>query len=538
MAMSLYLPALEYAPFSIRGAGSGGGTGFDYATQWSFSLQEMSTFILPSALGFGSPTYWGDMPFTDYPNYMGIIVLILAIFGAIKSKGSETLLFILGGVFAIILALGKNFSLVYGIFYDYFPYFNKFRVPVMILILTQFSTAMLSGLGFFQLQKFVREKVTIKQLQVAIGCIATFGIIHLLFGANMIESIFLPAGAHPKITQVRLELFQQDMWVFISILGIFIGIIWCWQKSLLKWNLLAIVIIAISVLDLCITDVKIIEPDKESLRSKTLYPSRLKRQYLRTDEVIIFLKQDTTDFRIFPVGKLAKENRWAAFHLESIMGYHPAKLHNYNELISKVGFQYPGVLQMLNVKYLISIEPLNHPLFDQVFQGKLYYQGQYTKANVYEYMGYLERAYFVDKLTTISKNTDQYELFQKISFSPVTESFIKSKLEKTEFQDGNRNIQILGRTADEIQFESFSESEQFLVLSEVYYPNGWIAYVDNIETEILEVNTVLRGISVPQGSHKIRFIFDPQDIRVGSLISSICILLTFTCIGIGFYRKI
>ena len=120
----------------------------------------------------------------------------------------------------------------------------------------------------------------------------------------------------------------------------------------------------------------------------------------------------------------------------------------------------------------------------------------------------------------------------------MTESFIKSELEKTEFQSSNRNVHILERTADEIQLESFSESEQFLVLSEVYYPGGWIAYVDNIKTEILEVNTVLRGISVPKGSHKIRFTFDPLDIRLGSLISSISILLSFACIGIGFYRKI
>ena len=81
MAMWIYLPALNYAPHSIRGAGGGGGTGFEYATAWSFSFGEISTFFIPSYYGFGGAAYWGNMPFTDYPNYMGIIVLTLAIIG-------------------------------------------------------------------------------------------------------------------------------------------------------------------------------------------------------------------------------------------------------------------------------------------------------------------------------------------------------------------------------------------------------------------------------------------------------------------------
>ena len=87
MAMWIYLPALNYAPYSIRGAGGGGGTGFDYATAWSFSFGEMSTFFIPSFYGFGGATYWGNMHFTDYPNYMGIIVLIMAIIGILFHNG-------------------------------------------------------------------------------------------------------------------------------------------------------------------------------------------------------------------------------------------------------------------------------------------------------------------------------------------------------------------------------------------------------------------------------------------------------------------
>ena len=85
IALVIYLPSLEYTPFSVRG-GSGGGADYNYATSWSFSPKELLTFFIPSALAFGGQTYWGDMPFTDYPNYMGIITLLLAIIGFVYKR--------------------------------------------------------------------------------------------------------------------------------------------------------------------------------------------------------------------------------------------------------------------------------------------------------------------------------------------------------------------------------------------------------------------------------------------------------------------
>jgi len=117
--MWIYLPVFNYTPFSIRGASIGGGAGFDYSTAWSFSIREISTFFIPSFYGFGGPTYWGNMPFTDYPNYMGILVLTFGAIGVVFSERKIKWYFIFLGLISILLALGKNFFL-YGIFYEYF----------------------------------------------------------------------------------------------------------------------------------------------------------------------------------------------------------------------------------------------------------------------------------------------------------------------------------------------------------------------------------------------------------------------------------
>src|SRR5262245_47622773 len=66
----IFLSVHEYAAHSIRG-GTEGGLKYDYATNWSFHPLEMITWILPSFMGFGKASYWGWMPFTDFPHYMG-----------------------------------------------------------------------------------------------------------------------------------------------------------------------------------------------------------------------------------------------------------------------------------------------------------------------------------------------------------------------------------------------------------------------------------------------------------------------------------
>ena len=87
------------------------------------------------------------MPFTDYPNYMGIIILLLAIIGLFRKWKLIHQFLVITSAFALFISFGKHFSLVYDLFYNIFPYFNKFRVPHMILILLQFNVAVLAAFG-------------------------------------------------------------------------------------------------------------------------------------------------------------------------------------------------------------------------------------------------------------------------------------------------------------------------------------------------------------------------------------------------------
>src|SRR2546425_481502 len=115
------LPLRDYARWSIRGGGEGGGVGFEYATSWSLGPIELPTLVVPGWMGFGGQTYWGTMPFTDYPNaYLGMVAVLLMIpafvSAAPEEQATPRMFALLLGVLAILISFGRHFPL-YGFLY-------------------------------------------------------------------------------------------------------------------------------------------------------------------------------------------------------------------------------------------------------------------------------------------------------------------------------------------------------------------------------------------------------------------------------------
>ena len=148
VSLVLYLPIHEYAQHSIRGATASGGLDYDYATSWSLHPKETLTFFVPFAYGFGKDLYFGHMPFTDYPNYVGIIVAFFAFFGLVRVRNRYTLFLFFIVLVSTSVAFGKYASFLYDLLFDFAPFFDKFRVPVMVLIVQQLAFVAMFAIGF------------------------------------------------------------------------------------------------------------------------------------------------------------------------------------------------------------------------------------------------------------------------------------------------------------------------------------------------------------------------------------------------------
>ena len=542
MAMWIYLPALNYTPYSIRGAGLGGGTGFDYATAWSFSFSEMATFLIPSFHGFGGATYWGKMPFTDYPNYMGILVVIFSIIGMLFSKNKIKWFFIIMIVFSLLLSFGKNFFL-YEIFYDFFPFFNKFRVPAMFLVLTQFSVVIMSAFGVEIVINSIDEKKLLnKTFLIKLLLIPIIVILVIIFMAFF---VFPDFGEFPRYPQIRMpiefidnirtDIFTFDFYKSILIILLTLLTFYLNHINLLKKNIIFLIIILLSILDFYMVNKSIIDPEKNSLRQSTLVKNSFYNSYLESDDIINFLKKDTTKYRILPLGVLSNENRWSAFQIESITGYHPAKFYHYNKVKNEVGWSSLGLLQMLNVKYVITLNDFSHPDFKLVFSGKLLYSGKNILANVYEFKKRLPRAFYAEKIKTIKNEELQINFLRDKEFNPAILSFIDKEFKDFSY-DPNSSIQIQYWSPDKIILETVTSSRQLLVLSEIYYPQGW-KITSKPEINIERINYLLRGFFIPEGTNEIVIEFIPDDIYYGRMITiSSTIIVILLIIG-GYYLE-
>jgi len=103
----------------------------------------------------------------------------------------------------------------------------------------------------------------------------------------------------------------------------------------------------------------------------------------------------------------------------------------------------------------------------------------------------------------------------------------KQKLSKSVFS-GEGEVSMTSYAPNKITYSSQSIEKQLIVFSEIYYPEGWKAYIDGKEQEILKVNYLLRGLEVEKGKHKIEFKFDLPKYHTSntlSVLGSSCILL-------------
>jgi uncharacterized membrane protein YfhO len=181
------------------------------------------------------------------------------------------------------------------------------------------------------------------------------------------------------------------------------------------------------------------------------------------------------------------------------------------------------VLNMLNAKYFIV-------------------RGQEGPPVAQTNPGALGNAWFVNELRVV-ENADS-EITALSNFNPALEAIVDKKYESEISQlaslqyDSSATISMTEYNANHLVYQSNSSLQQLAVFSEIYYEDGWNAYVDGVLTPHFGVNYVLRAMIIPPGEHKIDFKFEPATYFMGEKISlAFSSLLLLLCAGIG-YREI
>jgi hypothetical protein len=557
----LYISVYEYSHYSIRGGGVSGGLDYDYASNWSFSPAEMITFLVPSFFGFGGATYWGKMPFTDYPLYMGIIVLFLAGLALIIRHDRYVIFFAIIALFSLIVSFGKHLPILYGPMFKLLPFFNKFRVPSMIHILLDISVVLMAGLGLHYLinlkqsgdNQIIQKKYqSIKKYFYIFGAIGILILLFVTLGKGTILNWIVSSGKiSSSAYQVAYQMALKDTVIMLILLGISGFIVLYYLNKELKTELLGIGLIFLLIVDLWLIDFKIIEPK----------PAVDEQSFFRKTDVVEFLEQQKQPFRIFPI-RLNQpgekpDNWYMYFKLQNVYGYHAAKLKIYQETLEELQlphlymlkflkqgvddrgqqivqlrtleevplnllYAHQAFLNMLNVKYLISAYPIPDTSCQLIKRGS---------ALIYENKHALPRAYFVDNIKTLSLKQEIFDFIGSGQFDPARTAILEEEPEFTVQPNPENQVELISYDIHKIKLKASLKSPSLMVLSEIYYPAGWKAYVDGELTKIYKTNYILRSIFLESGDHQVEFVFGPKSFYVGLIISIItCILLIVTLI--------
>jgi len=149
--------------------------------------------------------------------------------------------------------------------------------------------------------------------------------------------------------------------------------------------------------------------------------------------------------------------------------------------------------------------------------------------------------WFVENVKVVNTANDEIKALDSLNTKTtavVDKSKIDRKIQFTIQKDSTATIQLTKYDVTSLTYQSKTQKEQFAVFSEIYYKDGWNAYVDGELSPHFRVNYVLRGIIVPAGEHTIEFKFEPKVIQQGKVISlSSYGLLILIGLGWFFYDK-
>jgi len=567
MAAVLYIPSLSYAANSIRGGSASGGLDYGYATSWSFPPYEILALMFSDWFGFGGQTYWGGKPFTEHSDYLGLVLLILSGMAFLSKDHLKEKVFLASAtLLALLISFGSFWPYLYDLLFKVLPFFNKFRVPSMIMILLELTVAILAGLGLYTLSTLSEErKRELKKLMLILTCSLGGLFLLSLLAKGMVSSSF--AGtladspkAHPQLANARIDMFYSSLIKSLFLGTLTLALILAYFEQKLKGLFLSLGMVSLVLIDLAHVDLRF---TKHAVSKARVVAAEQETPAIRK------LKQLTQSNpgRIFPVHNLFGSNVWALHGLESIGGYSPAKLKILQDFLNSTRLEqtflpkYYGetaqgaaliplsevdpslrtrhldVLRNLNVKYLVSPYPLSDPAFAQVDRSLHLIRGQRAQVYIYEFQDAYERAWFVPQVLRFESGAAVSGAMDRSAAPPNKLAYVldtSATLQSERYSEGS--VELLSSGYHEISFKTKNAGDGFLVVSEVYYPE-WKATIDGESAIFYQTNELIRGLVVPSGEHTVHFGFEPGPVRTGFLIT---IFACLVLLGLGaflIYRR-
>ncbi|MGV3707262.1 MAG: YfhO family protein [Gemmatimonas sp.] len=529
-----YLPVMEYVDWSPRS----GGKGYDYATSFSFPIEETLNTYLPQFSGI-LDSYWGRNGIHFHSEYLGVVALVmagLALGGGATNRSRRHAWFWFGAlIVALFWAWGGN-TPFYQLVYALVPGSKYFRAPSTILYVVGFAVAVLSAFG---VERLLTGKVGIRYafiwagvaLLIALG--ATTGVFTnlalSLLGDQRADAIMANAS------NVTIGAWRSAFFVLVTA-GLIIGT----SRKMIPATTAGFALIGLLAVDLWSVE-----------RHYWMFSERAEKLYA-PDAIVEYLQKEKEPGRVIAIplsNNMASHDPFligdALMHLNvrGVLGYHGNELGRYQQLLGKEeGMQSlanPNFWALTNARYLYT------NLAEVPFPNSKLVAGPVRNAAgtmtfLYRLPGDLPAAWVVplivkapdaSTLATVLNplfNVRTAAIFDSASSvvartAPDTPPpALELPVTFSRYEPGAIDLTIGGSAPE----------GSALVVSENYYP-GWTATVDGKTVDVSRADYTIMGIPLPPGAKQVQLRFDSAPYQQGKLITIVALLAAIGAVVAG-----
>ncbi len=466
------LPAVELGKWSVRWAGAL--SPLTWGIKVPYSVHDTYSLYPTSILGFAIP---GFSRHTD--TFVGLVVLACAAFGAVlcwQRRGARiaTALAALG----LLLALGSD-SLLHGIVYQLWPGFDKARNPSMAIALCHIGLALLAAYG---LEACFKDAERAKRLQAPAAKILTTLAVSLY--ALLIVLI-----------TVRSEQAREYRVLAITALNALLlaGVLAAWLYEKIPNTLAGILLIALAAGEM--------HPVATFVFRHQDQPSRVIHKLEQHQDIAAYLRGRPEVVRVEVDSNEIPYNFGDWYGIDQANGY------------------VPGILQSV---YALIVDPRRPMLF-----GTNYYVGRnpktsrqalvYTSSsglNVYRDPDALPRVRTVHQAIGAPDDRAVVSAMRKPELNLVETAVVEGTAPMLEVCAAPDVVQLAEYTANRVMVDARMSCRGILILGDAWFP-GWNVYVDGQPAPMLRVCSIVRGVAVNGGAHRVTFRYQPVTLYAG-----------------------
>ena len=592
------IPTYEYAEYTMRGGSelapktehdNDKGLDLDYATAWSYGINETPNLLIPNFNGGSSagalkgensetykvlkqsgqpdlkdtmkslPLYWGPQPYTAGPMYVGAISLFLFILGLLLFKGKEKWWLLAATVLAVMMAWGNHFMWFTRLLFDYAPMYNKFRTVSMALTVLQVTVPVL---GFLVLDRILKKeydnRMLFRKSWIAYGITAGFCLVFVLIPSlagpfTSAADKSLPDFLTSALQDDRKMLLVKDALRSICFITMaFVLIRWAFSA---KNDVILKKRTAMAGTAVCILVFLDMAPvGKRYLNSDHFVKKRDFTAQFAERPVDKLIKEDTAlDYRVLDLSVNTFNSAVPSYHHKCIGGYSPAKLQRYQDLIERyLSREINSLIKTVNGAKTIQDVQDNMPEMPVIsmLNGKYVILGGNLPPVMNE--NAFGNCWFVHSAAPAANPDEEISLIGSVNLRDCAVigddfSWAREKIDslgtlaRTDHAPAD-SVWMTHYAPNELKYRCRTTGGQAVIFSEIYFPKGWKAWIapaedtgNRSELELFRADWMLRGAIIPGGEYEITMRFDPDSYRTGkdlSRASSITLLILLVLSGL------